>query len=85
MGVAQTIGITSAPKMVTLANNQSVPLNAVNICASGDYAVVPGGPNPCRSTVAVNSTCTLPVMFTPTKIGIIKAVATLTDDATISP
>lgn len=82
---AQTVGTTSAPKTVTLFNNQSVSLNVASIMASGDYSAVPGGTNPCGSAVAANSSCTFVVSFSPTKTGTIKGVVTVTDDAPTNP
>jgi Abnormal spindle-like microcephaly-assoc'd, ASPM-SPD-2-Hydin len=83
--LAQTVGTTSAPKTVTLFNNQSVALNIASIVASGDYSAVPGGTNPCGTAVAANSSCTFVVSFSPTKTGTIKGVVTITDDAPTSP
>ena len=82
---AQTVGTTSAPKTVTLFNNQSVALNITSIAASADYSAAPGGTKPCASAVAANSSCTFVVRFSPTKIGTIKGSVTVTDDAPTSP
>jgi len=81
---AQAVGTTSAPKTVTLSNNQSVTANIASIVASGDYSTVPGGASPCGSAVPANSSCTLIVTFNPTKTGTIRGVVTATDDAPTS-
>ena len=50
---AQTVGTTSAPKTVTLFNNQSVSLNLASLVASGDYSAVAGGAHPCLSLIHI--------------------------------
>ena len=82
---AQTVGTTSAAKTLTLANAQSVTLSITSAVASGDFAVAPGGPTPCGSTVGANSSCTLVVTFTPSKTGAIRGAVTITHNASDSP
>jgi hypothetical protein len=82
---AQTVGTTSAPKTVTLTNNQNVVLSLTSILASGDYSAASGGTTPCGSTVPALGTCTFNVTFTPTKTGSIKGAVTVTHGASGSP
>jgi hypothetical protein len=82
---AQGVGTTSAPKTVTLTNNQTVLLNITAITASGDYAATPGGSTPCGATVAPKGKCTFEVIFTPTIIGTIKGAVGITHNAPGSP
>jgi len=78
---AQVLGTTSAPKTVTLKNNQSVPLNLSSIVASGDFAQT----NNCVSPMASNASCTISMTFTPTALGTRTGTVTVTDDANTSP
>jgi hypothetical protein len=82
---AQAVGTTSAPKTVTLTNNQTVLLNISSITASGDYAATPGGTTPCGATVAAKGKCTFQVTFTPTITGTIKGAVAIAHDALGSP
>jgi hypothetical protein len=82
---AQTVGTTSAPKTMTITNNQSVPLSLTNIAASGNYSVAPGGTNPCGNSLPPTTHCTLAVTFTPSNKGTIKGAITVTHNAGGSP
>jgi hypothetical protein len=82
---AQAVGTTSAPKTVTLTNNQTVLLNITSITVSGDYAAAPGGTTPCGATVAAKGKCTFQVTFTPTMSGTIKGAVDIAHDAPGSP
>jgi hypothetical protein len=82
---AQSVGTTSAPQTVTLANNQAVVLNLLGLTGSGNYTVSPGGTSPCGTSVAAHATCTFQVTFTPTNTGTIAGVATITHNASGSP
>ena len=83
--LAQAVGTTSAPKTVTLTNNQTVPLNITTIAASGDYAATAGGTTPCGASVAPKGKCTFQVTFRPTIIGAIKGAVGIAHDAPGSP
>ena len=82
---AQTVGATSAPKTVTLTNNQSSALSLASIAASGDYSAAPGGTTPCGSSVASHGKCTFNVTFTPSATGKIRGAVTVTHGAVGSP
>ena len=82
---AQTVGATSAPKTVTLTNNQSSALSLASIAASGDYSAAPGGTTPCGSSVASHGKCTFNVTFTPSATGTIRGAVTVTHGAAGSP
>jgi hypothetical protein len=81
---AQTVGTTSAPKIVTLTNNQNTALT-IAFGASGQYTAVPNGTTPCSSTLAAKAKCTLAVTFTPSAIGTIKGVVTFGYTGSFSP
>jgi Putative Ig domain/Abnormal spindle-like microcephaly-assoc'd, ASPM-SPD-2-Hydin len=80
----QAVGTTSAPKSVTVTNNQSTALT-FSYATSGDYSASPGGPNPCGASLAARSRCTLSVTFTPSYSGSIKGALTVTHNAAYSP
>ncbi len=62
----QGLGSTSTAQMVTLTNNGSVPLNGITFAAAGNFAVTPVN---CGTSLAVASTCTVSVTFTPSATG----------------
>ena len=77
----QNTGTTSAPQPVTLTNNGSAPLTISSISASGDF----GETNNCGSSVAVSSSCTIQVTFTPTASGTRTGTLTINDSDPSSP
>ena len=80
----QTVGTTSAPKTVTLTNNQNTS-STISFAASGQYSATPGGVTPCGTTLAAKAKCTLNVTFTPAAVGTIKGVVTLNYGGSFSP
>jgi hypothetical protein len=78
---AQTVGTTSAQKIVTLTNNQAVALTLTSVVASGQYAAAAGGTNPCGSTVNAHTSCTFAVTFSPKQPVAIPGVVTVTHNA----
>jgi hypothetical protein len=81
---ATGVGITSAVQMVTLTNNESVPLAVQGIATTGDFAVVSGS-STCGASVAVNAACTMQVVFVPTAGGPRSGTLTVTDSGPNSP
>jgi hypothetical protein len=81
---SQAVGTTSAPKTITITNNQTSGIT-LGYSASGDYNVAPGGNTPCGTTLTGRSRCTLNVTFSPSYNGTIKGSATLTYNAAFSP
>lgn len=82
---AQTVGTTSSPSIITLANNQAVALNLASLAASGQFTASSGGTNPCGSTIGAHSSCTFAVTFTPKQQGTIPGVVTVMHDASGNP
>jgi large repetitive protein len=82
---AQTVGTTSAQKIVTLTNNQAIALNLTSLVASGQYTASAGGTTPCGSTVSAHSKCTFAVAFSPKQPGTIPGVVTITHNASGNP
>jgi hypothetical protein len=83
---AQTVGTTSAAKVVSVLNYSSSVVTLSSMSASGDYSIVSGGSSPCGSTVAAAvgqtpGSCTFGVTFTPVTTGTIKGAATVVHNA----
>jgi len=81
----QTVGTVSSPKTITLTNNRSTTLSLGTIAVSGDYALTSVGSNPCGTTVAALSQCTIGVEFAPTVTGTIPGVLTVSYTGYSSP
>lgn len=77
----QSIGTTSAAQTVTLTNGGTASLSITNIGAAGDFAQT----HTCQSSLAVNTSCTISVTFTPTASGSRTGALTVTDNASNSP
>lgn len=75
------VGVTSAVQTVTLSNQGNATLTIASIQVSGDYAQI----NNCSGSVAVGSSCTLSITFTPTTIGSRSGLVTINDNAPASP
>jgi hypothetical protein len=81
---ATGVGLSSVPQTVTLTNNGGTPLSIATIAVSGDFAVLPGSNN-CSDTLAINSACTLQLVFKPTAGGMQTGTLTVSDSALNSP
>jgi Abnormal spindle-like microcephaly-assoc'd, ASPM-SPD-2-Hydin/Beta-propeller repeat/Cep192 domain 4 len=77
----QSVGTSSAPQTVTLANAGSGPLTITSIAIGSGFTQS----NTCGSTVAAGASCTITVTFSPTTEGAISGSLTISDDATGSP
>jgi 6-phosphogluconolactonase (cycloisomerase 2 family) len=83
---AQSLGSTSAPQTVTVTNHENAPLTINAIVASGDYGTVAIGTNPCASTLAALTSCTVGVVFNPIgRTGTILGDLTIRSNASSSP
>jgi FG-GAP repeat len=78
----RTIGTTSDPKTLTLANKQNVPLTGIAISTTGDFAV---SATTCGTSLAAKGNCTISVTFTPTAIGTRTGQLSVKDSANNSP
>ena len=79
---SQIVATTSAPQTVTLTSNGTSPVTFTGITTTGDYAETDN----CNGiTLAVGSTCTINVTFTPTTTGTRTGTITITDNALGSP
>jgi trimeric autotransporter adhesin len=81
---SQAVNVTSAVKILTLQNNESVPLTIAAISTSGDFAQTSNCPL-SPSPLAAKLTCSISVTFTPTVLGARTGTLTITDDASNSP
>jgi hypothetical protein len=80
-GGGTQVGTTSAAQTLTLNNTGSASLSISSIVASGDFQQT----NTCGTLVAVASSCTISVTFTPTATGTRTGAITLSDNAGNSP
>lgn len=79
----QAIGTTSSVRTATLKNDGTAPLNVTAVtAASTPFAAATGTScNPLGQTLAVNASCTLAYVFTPTTAGPASQMLTVTADA----
>ena len=79
----QVLNVASAAQVVTLTNNQSIPLNISAIGASGDFAET----DTCAASTPIGpgASCNISIKFTPTALGSRTGQVTVTDDANNSP
>jgi hypothetical protein len=74
---AQSLGTSSTAQSITLKNTGRATLSISRIAASGDFAQT----NLCGSSLAVGTSCTVSVTFTPTASGTRSGAITFTDNA----
>jgi Abnormal spindle-like microcephaly-assoc'd, ASPM-SPD-2-Hydin/Beta-propeller repeat/Lactonase, 7-bladed beta-propeller len=74
-------GASSSAQAITLTNTGTAVLSISAIAASGDFSQT----NTCAGTLAVNATCQVSIVFTPTAIGQRTGTLTVSDNATGSP
>ena len=73
----QLVGTTSSPKTVRFSNVGILPITISSVGVSGYFA----GTNDCPSTLAVGSSCTVTLTFTPGFVGLTGGFVVVTDDA----
>ena len=77
----QLINTGSAAQQATLTNSGSVSITISSIAVTGPYSQT----NNCGTTLAANASCTISVVFTPTKSGTQTGTLSVTDNAPNSP
>ena len=77
----QHVGTSSLSETVTLTNTGAATLSFTGMTISGDFSQT----NNCGSSVAINASCTINVVFTPTQTGSRIGTLTITDNAVNSP
>ena len=75
---ATGVGLTALAQTLTLTNNGGVPLMVSAVAVSPGFAIAL---NSCTTTLAVNATCSLTIVFAPTAPGPIAGTLTFTDNA----
>ena len=77
----QSVGATSAPQVVTLANVGTAPLIISSIVTTGDFAAG----STCGTSLAPTQSCQFTVTFTPLVAGARTGAITIVDDAPGTP
>jgi hypothetical protein len=77
----QDLGTRSAAQMITVGNAGLAVLTTGSITAGGDFAVT----HTCSSSLPVEGTCTIAVVFTPSVPGTSLGAVAITDNAPGSP
>jgi hypothetical protein len=80
----ETVGSTSAAKIVTMTSNLAEALT-FSFSASANYSAVAGGATPCGTSLAAKAHCTISVTFDPTTGGSLPGQLTISDTAFGSP
>ncbi len=80
----QEVGTTSVSKAATLTNNGTASMTITSIATSGDFGETDNCPKP-PTTLAMNTSCTIDVTFSPQTSGARSGKLTVTDDAPNSP
>ncbi len=81
------VGSSSSPLQVTATNYSTANVTMNSAAASGDYAVVSFGSNPCTNGTVLppGAACTFGVTFNPTVAGTIPGVATFSNSSANGP
>ncbi len=79
---ATAVGKTSAAKMFTLANKQSVALTGIAISTTGDFSV---STTTCTTSLAEKTSCKISVVFKPGATGTLTGSLKVADSAVTSP
>jgi hypothetical protein len=79
---ATKVGSSSAAKVFTLDNKQSIALTGISISTTGAFSV---STTTCTTRLSANSNCTIGVVFTPTSKGKQTGTLQIEDSAAGSP
>lgn len=80
----QLVGAASSSQSITLTNDGNAALSISSITASGDFSLTSNCPI-SPTTLAINASCTINVVFTPSASGARSGSVTITDNASGSP
>jgi hypothetical protein len=75
------VATTSAPRTLTLTNNQATALGGILVTASGDFSLATS----CGASLLPSKSCTIYAMFTPTATGTRNGTVTVTSDSPSGP
>jgi Abnormal spindle-like microcephaly-assoc'd, ASPM-SPD-2-Hydin len=78
----ESVGTSSPAKVFTLHNLQSISLTGISVSTTGDFSV---SATTCSASLAAKSTCTISVVFKPTKTGTRTGTLQVSDTAAGSP
>lgn len=78
---SQYVGTSSAPSVVTVANNGDAPFNIASIAAGSSFVPL----STCGSSVQPSFSCAIGVFFDPATTGSQSSVLTITDNLASSP
>src|SRR5260370_20878674 len=81
----QQVGMGSTPQAITLTNTGNVSLSVTNIKISSSNTADFSQTNNCPFSLAANASCTINVVFAPTKTGNRSSTVKFTDNAPGSP
>jgi hypothetical protein len=81
---SESVGGTSAAKIVTMTNNLAETLS-FTFSATTNYSAVAGGTTPCGSSLAAKAKCTISVTFDPTTSGSLPGQLEVSDTAFGNP
>ncbi len=81
---SESVGSTSAAKIVTMTNNLAETLS-FSFSASANYSAVAGGTTPCGTSLAAKAKCTISVTFDPTTTGSLTGQLMINDTAFGNP
>ena len=81
----QQVGIASTAQVVTLTNTGNASLSITGIKIASTNTADFSETNTCPSSLAANASCTISVIFKPTKTGNRSSTVKLTDNAAGSP
>src|SRR5437773_1514294 len=81
----QTVGATSAAKVVTLSNSGSAALSISGIAIAGTNSADFTQTHTCLSSLAAGTSCTISVTFKPAATGTRSASVSVTDNGSGSP
>jgi hypothetical protein len=79
---ATKVGVTSAAKVFTLTNKQSVSLTGITISTTGDFSE---STTTCGTSLAAKGNCKISVVFKPTATGTRTGTLSVADSASNSP
>jgi hypothetical protein len=77
----QVVGTSSTSQQLIITNSGTAALSIAAIVASGDFSQT----NTCSRTIAINASCTVNVLFTPTASGTRTGSITISDTAPGNP
>jgi hypothetical protein len=77
----QVVSTNSPAQQATLTNTGNIAISITGIATTGTFSQT----NNCGTTLAGNASCTINVVFTPTKAGTLTGTLTVTDNAPNSP